>query len=274
MKKILLNSFLVIVFAAAMVSCNPSAQSDKTTKKENHEQLADGKNDCDHVHWSHHSGEEGPEHWKDLCSGFNACGGQAQSPIDIITTETKADTSLSAFELKYSTTPVEIINNGHTVQFNTFGNNILMIGKKEYKLMQFHYHALSEHTVNGNHYPLELHLVHTYSDSDLAVLGILFEEGEANELFTEYLAKLPVEKGRFESKEMIELRKLFPADLDYYHYKGSLTTPPCSEVVSWYVLRSPVKASKEQIAQFSKILHDNYRPVMPLNDRKVLSFED
>lgn len=274
MKKNFLHSLFVLVLALAMFSCNSTTQSDKSIKNENQEQLADGKIDCDHVHWSHHTGEEGPKHWKDLCSGFIACGGQAQSPIDINTTDTKADTSLSAFELKYTTSPVEIVNNGHTVQFNTFGNNILMIGKKEYKLMQFHYHALSEHTVNGKHFPLELHLVHKYSDTDYAVLGILFEEGDANDLFTEYLSKFPVEKGKFASKEMIELKTLFPSDLDYYHYKGSLTTPPCSEVVNWYVLKSPVKASKEQIAQFSKILHDNYRPVMPLNDRKVLSFED
>lgn len=271
MKKVVELNFIMVVIVAIFISCNNAPKKKESTEKEKHEVVSEKKKDCNEVHWSHHEGEEGPENWKNLCDGFVSCGGQAQSPIDIVTTLTTEGENLKPFDIKYASSTVDIINNGHTVQFNMHGENTVTIQDKEYKLLQFHYHANSEHTIDGNYYPLEVHFVHKHSDTDFAVIGIMFQEGDENNLFTSYLANFPTEKGKFESEELINIGELMPENMSYYHYSGSLTTPPCSEVVNWYVLKNPLSASKEQIEKFSHILHENYRPIMPLNERKIFS---
>jgi len=141
MKK-LFSHLLLIVAVISFVSCSNKSQ-------DSHVEKAD--DDCSKVHWSYVEGEDGPNKWKDLCSGFSACGGEAQSPINISSNESTLSTELNSLNVNYATTNVDIINNGHTVQFNVSGENTTTIGEKEYKLLQFHFHSLSEHTIDGNH---------------------------------------------------------------------------------------------------------------------------
>ena len=226
-------------------------------------------NDCKHVHWSDHKGADGPAHWKDLCSEFSACGGTKQSPIDIVPANAKKMQDLSAPKFNYGKAKIDILNNGHTVEFVVSSNNHVVLNGNDYKLLQFHFHALSEHTIDGKHYPLEVHFVHKHSDSDYAVLALLIEEGAENPLFKKYLSHFPKKEGEYLSDEEIDLLSLFPDNMAYYNYNGSLTTPPCSEVVNWYLFAHPITASRKQIAKFSKILDDNYRPTQPLRHRVV-----
>lgn len=272
MKKRFKYGLLLIAIVSILISCNYSVKTEKTSDETNHKTNSEARINCDDVHWSHTAGENGPENWKNLCDGFTACGGVAQSPINIITSTVEKNNELSSLNIIYKSSKTDIVNNGHTVQFNISGDHKLMIRDKEYELLQFHFHALSEHTIDGDHYPIEVHFVHQYADTDYAVLGIMYEVGEENQLLTDYLNYFPASKGEYTSDKSIDLSKLYPTDLGYYYYSGSLTTPPCSEVVSWYVLKKPLQASKEQIDKFSEILHHNYRPVMPLNNRKVFSF--
>lgn len=272
-------SFIFLLSGCVMLACNSGQKSKKAettdhATAESHEGHSHGEKpkDCNEVHWSHHVGEEGPQNWPNLCDGFMACGGESQSPIDIVDEMAQPGEELSAIEFSYASSPVDIINNGHTVQFNLQGDNSISIGDKKYDLLQFHYHALSEHTINGAHSPIEVHFVHKHSDTDFAVVGMMFTEGDDNALLASYLEHFPKEKGTYTSEDVIELSSLLPADASYYHYSGSLTTPPCSEVVSWYVLKEPISASAEQIEAFSAILHENYRPVMPLNERAIYSY--
>lgn len=267
------TTLLILITALAIIisSCaNSGEKGDEKEKKEEKKEKAVAENhdkeDCSHVHWGY-EGEEAPENWANLCSEFTPCGGKSQSPINIKNAEPKED--LATLEFKYNDTKTDIINNGHTVQFNVSGDNILKVGDKEYKLLQYHFHALSEHMVNGEHYPIEAHFVHKYSDKDYAVVGLFYEEGDENKLLADYLSHFPKEKGKYKSDKSISLLNLIPGNKQYYYYNGSLTTPPCSEVVNWYVLKEPLTASQEQIKQFSEILDENYRPVMPLNERKV-----
>jgi len=247
----------------------------KTHKSETEqEEQKVNKKDCKDIHWSHHRGEDGPENWKNLCDGFADCGGNKQSPIDIITNDIVEGKDLAALKFSYGKTKVNIINDTHMIQFNVEEDNKVNLNGKDYKLLQFHYHALSEHTIDGEYFPLEVHFVHKHSDTDFAVLGVIFIDGKENELFTQYLDKFPTEKGEYKSDEIIDLLGLFPKNKSYYHYNGSLTTPPCTEIVSWYVLKNPIEASKEQIKKFSKILNSNYRPVMPLNGREVKLYSE
>ncbi len=273
MKKKLSISILTIALSLLLFSSCKTKSKEKVQSTEKTEQVVKYTN-CDDAHWEHKAGENGPENWKNLCDGFSDCGGEIQSPINIVTNEVSSNNKLSAFEFNYGSNTVDIINNGHTVQFNISGNNTMIIKDKEYTLLQFHYHAKSEHTINGNYSPIEVHFVHKHSDTDYAVIGVLFEEGEAYELFSNYLADMPKTKGTFISENKIELASLLPNNLSYYNYNGSLTTPPCTEIVNWYILQEPLQASKEQINKFSTILHNNYRPTLPLNDREVKSFNE
>lgn len=269
------NLFVYVFSLLFLVSCNetPQAKSEKHKENVTEHKTDHHKKDCNDVHWSHHKGADGPENWKNLCDGFSDCGGNAQSPIDITTRDAAKSNRLKPIIFHYGKSNVNIINNEHTIQFNVSGNNTINLNGKDYKLLQFHYHSLSEHTIDGKHFPLEVHFVHKHSDNDFAVIGIMIIEGKENELFKKYLDKFPSEKGKFSSNNTIDLLSLFPNNQAYYHYKGSLTTPPCSEIVSWYVLKYPIEASKDQIEKFSKILNHNYRPVLPVNNRKIELFE-
>ena len=247
--------FAFAVLSLALTSC----KSEKTLIPE----------DCTGVHWSHHSSEDGQDKWPELCSGYSACGGQSQSPVNIAGFVT--DTSLADLVFSYATTPADIENNGHTIEFACEQGSTLTIGSQQYNLLQFHYHAKSEHQVNGINYPLEVHFVHQASETDFAVVGVFFEAGEANELFSEFLTHFPTEKGTYADTTEIELANLLPESKSFCHYSGSLTTPPCSEVVSWYVLKETITASASQLAQLEAILKNNYRNVQNLNGRTIYS---
>lgn len=274
MKKDFIIASAAILMAVLISSCNSNTKKDPSMKEETKKETAkkESKKDCSDVHWSHHKGEHGPENWANLCEGFKACDGKSQSPIDIKNV-VKGD-DLAPIDLKYGESKVNIINNGHTVQFNIEPGSSAMINGKKYDLLQFHYHAKSEHTIEGAYSPIEVHFVHKHADDDFAVIGVMYEEGIANELFANYLDKFPKEKGEYSSDEKIELSSLLPKNLSYYHYSGSLTTPPCSEVVSWYLLQKPLTASGNQIESFSEILNNNFRPLQALNGRTIYSFTE
>ncbi|MBN2891362.1 MAG: carbonic anhydrase family protein [Bacteroidales bacterium] len=228
--------------------------------------------DCTEVHWTHNGEKDGQEEWVDLCTGYSACGGEVQSPINI--TGAVLGSNLSAIEFNYTTTETEIENNGHTIEFVCNAGNKINIGGTEYELLQFHYHGLSEHTVNSNHYPLEVHFVHKASNGNYAVIGIFFEEGAENTLFAEFLNNFPTEEGTYADTTEIHLFELLPENKSYFYYNGSLTTPPCSEIVNWYVLQTPLTASATQISQFSDILDNNYRNVQNLNGRSIFKYDE
>jgi carbonic anhydrase len=256
MRNILNFVFPVIIILSVFSSCGDD--SSKTT-------------DCDDVHWTY-TEKEGPEHWADLCTDYSSCGGKTQSPIDII--DAAHDSTLTPIIFNYTTTKTHIVNNGHTVQFNCDAGSKLTINGTEYDLLQFHFHGLSEHKVAGKHFPLEVHFVNMASDNNYAVIGVFFEEGFENALFSSYLSHFPHKKDAYDADTEIDLSSLFPTNKSYYNYSGSLTTPPCSEIVNWYVLKNTVTASAEQITEFQEVLHKNYRPVQPVNEREIKIFEE
>ena len=230
------------------------------------------------AHWGY-AGENGPENWASLSPVYAVCGeGKNQSPINIVKTEIKGGAS---WKLDYKTTSLriahtehmdDIIDNGHTIQITVDEGSTFTFGDKTYSLKQFHFHTPSEHTLDGEHAPMEMHMVHQSEDGSLAVVGILFREGDKpNENFDKIIANLPASKG--ESKHIadvkLELKVHLPNDNYAYHYVGSLTTPPCSEGVQWLVLRDPVLLTKEQISAFSSRIGPNNRPTQAVNERTV-----
>lgn len=230
------------------------------------------------VHWGY-QGDAGPAQWGTLSPAYALCkDGQHQSPIDIVQATVKGSND---WAMKYSTTSLHIlhtehmdniIDNGHTIQVNVDTGSTITYAGKEFHLKQFHFHTPSEHMINGNHMPMEMHLVHQSDDGALAVVGVLIKEGkESNPNFDKIIANFPAAKG--ESKHLTDhvltLPLHLPKDISAYHYTGSLTTPPCSENVQWLVLKETISLSKAQIEAFSTRIGPNNRPVQPLNDRAV-----
>ncbi len=224
--------------------------------------------DCEAVHWEYY-GEHGAEHWDKVCTDYAPCGGQAQSPIDILNATT--DSTLLPLQMSYQNSQTNIYNNGHTLQYNYTAGSYMTLDSQRYDLVQFHFHAGSEHSIDGNRYPAEVHLVHKNAATGaLAVVGIMFKEGDENPLVNQLFEKLPKEKGLYyRSSAEFNIMDLVSDEQKYYTYSGSLTTPPCSEVVTWYVMSKPVTASYMQINKMTKLFYSNARPVQPLNGRTL-----
>ncbi len=220
------------------------------------------------THWGY-SGAEGPSEWGNLSSDYAVCGtGMGQSPIDI-SHSVKAD--LGAIEVDYKSDGLSILNNGHAIQVNHNGGSYIKAQGKLYKLLQFHFHSPSENTYGGSPFPMEMHLVHKSDHGELAVIGVFMKEGAANSVIQSLWDNINPAVGQ---ERHVPQVKVSPADLlpfngSYFHFKGSLTTPPCSEGVQWYVMKTPIEVSSAQVQKFVSIIGHNARPVMPLNGRTV-----
>ena len=183
-------------------------------------------------------------------------------------------------KLNYGTTSLQIshheqvsglLDNGHTIQVTVENGSTLTTSRGTYHLKQFHFHTPSEHTFDGRHSPMEVHFVHQSSDGNLAVVGVLFAEGPANENLAKLISNFPPAKGQSARlpAEKLDLNLQLPPAKAAYAYMGSLTTPPCSENVEWFVFRDPVRASREQLNAFAARLKPNNRPVQPLSGRSI-----
>jgi carbonic anhydrase len=212
----------------------------------------------------------GPSHWGELKPEFALCkNGHRQSPIDI---RNPKKTDLSPIQFDYKPTPLHIIDNGHTIMINYGPGSFLSVGGEKYALKQFHFHRPSEETIDGKGYEMVVHLVHANLEDKLAVVAVLLQKGEDNPLVRELWNDLPKEKEKEESLDsvQIDVAGLLPADRGYYTFSGSLTTPPCTEDVTWFVLKHPVTVSAAEIEQFSKLYRHDARPTQPLYGRVVL----
>ncbi|WLI76758.1 carbonic anhydrase family protein [Kosakonia sp. H02] len=222
------------------------------------------------AHWSY-EGKASPEHWGELSSEFKTCQtGKNQSPVDIDKTVTA---HLTPFENHYRESPTVLLNNGHTIQASFLNNiNTLVLDDNTSNLQQFHFHAPSENTIHGKHYPLEMHLVHTSADGDITVIAVMFETGAANRELGALWQQLPTKVDTsVPINHRIDLAALLPAEKSYWRFSGSLTTPPCSEGVTWLVMKHPLTISSQQLAQFKSAMHhDNNRPLQPLYGRLVV----
>ena len=220
------------------------------------------------VHWAY-EGINGPERWGELSPEFIQCKvGLNQSPIDI-TDSIEAD--LPPLVLDYTSKTIDLTNNGHTAQVNVEPGSYLRVEGEEFELLQFHVHVPSEHRVNGKPFLLEVHYVHQNARGQLAVVGVLYREGQDHPKLTRYLLEVPTEIGKPVKFEVpLGNLRVVEADKAYYRYNGSLTTPPCTEGVRWYVLKEVMTVSKKRRDVFNKLIGDDARGPQPINARPVL----
>ncbi len=220
-------------------------------------------------HWGY-QGQEAPEHWAELSAEFVKCAeGHFQSPIDIESYSAK-EYSGPLLDFRYHPSPVDLVNNGHTVQANLEEENVLVVHEQPYSLKQIHFHEPSEHQVDGVIYPMEMHLVHTDSTGQLAVVGILIKEGQENKDLQALWDALPEHKEEhYHPNGRCDIVHLLPQNKSVFHYSGSLTTPPCTEGVDWYVMKEAITLSKAQINKFRHLYHKNNRPVQQSEARTI-----
>ncbi|MEY4084020.1 MAG: hypothetical protein RL483_1389 [Pseudomonadota bacterium] len=222
------------------------------------------------VHWSY-EGEGGPHNWGKISKQYLACAnGKNQSPI-AVESESLLNLDLPAIDFDYRDSRFSIVDNGHTVEVKYLEGGAMTILGQRYELVQFHFHRPAEEVVNGKRYDMVAHLVHKNSKGQLAVVAVLLTLGEENRFIQTLWNHMPIEKKKpiEPPTAKVDLAKFLPANKAYFHYMGSLTTPPCTEGVAWYILQSPVEVSAGQVEVFSKMYANNARPTQRMNGRLV-----
>ncbi len=246
-----LSLFVVIACATTLLILNPYQSS------------AEG----DNPDWGY-GGASNPTRWDELKPEFESCKlGKAQSPIDISNYEAGESAKI---KFNYQSSPVEVVDNGHTIEVVYQPGSTVSIDGEEYELLQFHFHTPSEHTIDNEASAMEVHFVHQNEAGELAVVGVMMNPGEDNPIIASIWSAMSEGNKTNKSKSItIDAANLLPNDYKYVGYTGSLTTPPCSEGVSWNLLLEPIELSPEQIATFESLYPYNARPIQLLNGRSI-----
>lgn len=208
--------------------------------------------------------------------------GFEQSPINIVSAANETGKHQITLYFKDEVNKVE--NLGHTVQLDFSEGSTIVQDDTTFGFKQCHFHTPSEHLVDGMTFPMEMHIVNIMPNEDknatpqYLVIGVLFKEGKESPFINDFLAAIP--KGEHEATTVkagtVKLSDLFgaiPKQIkgNYYNYRGSLTTPPYTESVRWYIAKHIFEASAEQIEAINKIEGNNARHVQALYGRTVSS---
>lgn len=261
------KSISLIVATCLLITATACKKNDTDSKNTHEEKTASVKDEK--KHWSY-DGETSPEHWAELEN--NECGGKFQSPVDIVNVQ--KDASLASLDIHYNekTKIHDIVNNGHSIQFDFEPGDFITLEGKKYALKQFHFHASAEHTIDGVRYPLVIHLVHANEEGKLVVIAIMGKESPENAEPYKFLDKfLPVSQNETKPiNESFDMTEVLPENQGYYTYEGSLTTPPCTEGIKWFILKEPIGVSIKLINDLKKLMPiDNYRGIQKLNGRQI-----
>jgi len=241
MKKVLLTALIGTGIITA--GCTPQKETEATKGKE----IA--KKESHKAEWGY-KGDIGPDKWGDLSEEYKE--------------------KLPPITFNYQESKLKVINNGHTIKVKYDKGSYIKFQDRRCDLLQFHFHTPSEHLIQGKAYPMEVHLVHKCEDEKLLVIGVMIREGKEHQMIGDIWKVMPEKAG--ESAEVdvkIHAKYLLPENRSYYTYPGSLTTPPCTEGVTWIVMKNSIEMSKEQISKFKSVYDMNSRPVQPLNNRVI-----
>jgi carbonic anhydrase len=205
---------------------------------------------------------------------YKACKpGGYQSPINIEPSAVKVENP-ARLTAHFDGQPSDIVNNGYTIQVDFLNNGLdgFEVANQAYQLQKFYFHSPSENTVDHQHYPMEMHFVtQNNKTKQYAVVAVFFEVGDANAALEVLWAHMPKRDGQKNSLRdvRVDLTALLPASLGYYQFPGSLTTPPCTGDVVWYVLKTPITLSRQQLEAFTTLYYNNNRQLQSLNGRTI-----
>ena len=218
-----------------------------------------------------YEGKRGALDWGKLDPAYRACShGHQQSPLDI--RGAHLDKALQPLEFHYIAGPVTLENNGHTVVVHVDHGSYIVAGGVRYELVEFDFHHPAEEAVKGKLTDMDVHLLHKSADGKLDILAIRLAEdaGNPNAVLATLWPHLPTKAGASEKvTEMVNPGGLLPADRGYWTYLGSLTTPPCTEGVRWFVLEQEVSLSRDQLRVFAALFKVNTRPLQDPHGRRI-----
>jgi carbonic anhydrase len=220
--------------------------------------------------WSY-TGKTGPVNWGKLDPAYKSCSqGHEQSPIDI--RGAHLNKALPPIEFHYIAAPVTLENTGNTIMVHVHPGSYIVANGERYDLQQFHFHHPSEEAVKGKLTDMVVHLVHKSADGKLAVIAVRFtmDRGDANAVLAALWPHLPAKTGESANVEdMINPGGFLPADRGYWTYVGSLTAPPCTEDVRWFVYEDVLSIARGQLRAFTSIFPMNSRPLQDTHGRRI-----
>ena len=257
---------LAMICLVGLLQACQNGPGQQTYEEDEMDASHDGGSADGQVHWSY-EGDAAPGRWGMLASSFAVCGsGIRQSPIDLVGAIPSGGSEL---DLQWQPTEAQVIDTGHAIQVEAGEGSSINLEGRSFSLLQVHFHLPSEHTVDGDALPMEVHFVHQAEEGDLAVIGVLSGIGEADPAIQHILNAVDGFPEASAAIGEFDPRALLPEGRSYFRYAGSLTTPPCSEVVSWVVMTESITVSREQIDAFAALYAMNARPVQALNQRTI-----
>lgn len=217
-----------------------------------------------------YTGDLGPERWGDLSPDFSACkDGKAQSPIDLRYAKRAEFLPLS---FHYRSDTLTVANDGHVIRVDAAPGSFLLLKGREYALQRYQFHTPAEHRIQGAQADMEMQLIHRDAAGRTAVVAVLLKAGQRpNSTLSRIADSLP-RPGESYLGRQVATNPLFllPPERSYFTYPGSLTAPPCTEGVDWYVMAEPVEVEAALVARFRQAMGANTRPVQPDNARPVM----
>ena len=226
------------------------------------------------AHWDY-EGKNGPLRWGKLDPAYKACSdGRQQSPVDI--RGAHLNKALQPIEFHYIAGSVTEENDGHTVLIHVNPGSYIVVDGVRYDLVQFHFHHPAEVTIKGKYTDLEVHLVHKSAEGKLAVLAVRMTEdvSKPNAVLAALWPHLPkTVGGTAKVPEMVNAGGLLPADRGYWTYTGSLSAPPCTEGVRWFVFEEELSLSRDQLRTFGALFKMNARPLQDIHGRRIEASE-
>jgi carbonic anhydrase len=222
------------------------------------------------THWSY-QGKTGALNWGKLDPAYRACSqGREQSPIDI--RGAHLNTALQPIQFHYIAGPVTLVNDGNTIVARVDSGSYIVAGGVRYELVGLEFHHPGEEAVKGKLTDISIHLLHKSADGKMAVVAVRMNEdaGNPNAVLAALWPHLPTTAGKSEKvEEMVNPGGLLPADRGYWTYIGSLTTPPCTEGVRWFVFEEVLGLSRDQLRAYAAIFRMNTRGLQDPHGRRI-----
>lgn len=254
MTQLQMRGIAVIVGIALSLAAAPAFSADKAST------------------WSY-GGATGPAKWSTLDKSYDMCtDGQLQSPIDIPEAKARKG-ALPSLLFDYQPSPLNIVDTGKMIRVNYAPGSFVRVAGKKYELQQINFHKPGEEKVNGKGHDMGVHLVHRAPDKTEGIVAVMLDAGAGNALVKAVLDNLPKDKNKESAVggATINAMDLLPKNKGYFTFSGSQTSPPCTEDVTWFVMKTPVTVSADQVARFGRSYPMNARPVQPLNARDIQS---
>lgn len=218
--------------------------------------------------WSYKS-KTGPEKWADLKEEYKFCKiGYNQSPINLTF---PAKENSKEYKLKYSYSPSEVEKKWQfkNLKFSFYSKDFLTFRGREYRLQSIFFHHPSEHLINGKQESLEMHIFHKSDSEQSLALALMISLGEENAQFANIISLL--ENKKRSAVADLDLSRIIDKKGKFFFYDGSLTTPPCTEGVKWFIMKDPIQISKEQMNKIIKLAlkgRANARPAQKFSPEK------